>query len=551
MRPASPHPRLLAAALMAALLAAAPSSALNARQGARPIGDPCTASGPLQCASGCCVDGLCAATATCFPGGEIGAACTASGTQCQSLCCFQARCAAPAACFPDVTAIPTGTRTATSSTAVPATSITSASVLPTVPVCGWGTFFNGTTCVVCTSPADGTNCADVPGPPVSWFDSLSSGAKAGFIIGVVVGGLLLLGLLGWLLYSCGKKRAEEGKVAAKQVAVEEGDVKVAAAAPPGSPSAPGDKAPSVMEMAPKIDAPAWEGVIAPPTRRLDADPSPCQRPADVHASSIAARTPEPDSDFAVTAHRAVPAAGIAVAAAGASAMAVAGERAAGDRTSVAFQVPDTVGAGTATAADATKAANRLSMPPPSAPPVPRSTRPRPATVVIDGDAVFGSVGTRNRYSYAGTAPASRRSGVWDPSAFVPAQQPIFIGPNGGYYVPSEDGMVPLTPPPGFYPAPLMVMQPSRNSFVDGGPAAAQASAGASVGASNRDSVVSTGADSGFAATPGRPSAMKKQGATTKANRMSVQLPAEPAEAEDAVQEHPALPTVPSENGSSA
>lgn len=59
---------------------------------------------------------------------------------------------------------------------------------------------------------------DTPAPvATSWFDSLSTGAKAGFIIGMIAAGALILGLLGWLYYRA-RKGEKEAEVAKKELA---------------------------------------------------------------------------------------------------------------------------------------------------------------------------------------------------------------------------------------------------------------------------------------------------------------------------------------------
>lgn len=199
---------------------------------------------------------------------------------------------------------------------------------------------------------------------------------------------------------------------------------------------------------------------------------------------------------------------------------------------------------------------------------------RPPTMVLDDDALLGSVAPRSRTSYASTTsrsaapidpataaavaagarprsmfapgpmPTSRdrpTTGVWDgaghfsaaPKDFAPANgAPIFVGPDGAYYVAGANGMEKLTPPPGFYPAPLVVMQPNggvgydpsivgnrssmvsvgskRNSkayrgsmLVEPGMEAGPSTAGAggSATASSSSSSVPTGAPATPAATP--------------------------------------------------
>ena len=111
---------------------------------------------------------------------------------------------------------------------------------------------------------------------------------------------------------------------------------------------------------------------------------------------------------------------------------------------------------------------------------------RPATIVLDSDALLGSVAPRSRTSYASTSSRPRSTVSTRPvSAGIFDQAAIFIGPDGGFYVVQDGLMKPFQAPPGYSPAPLVTMQ-GVEGLAAMGPGARSSYAGS---AKNRRSVV--------------------------------------------------------------
>ena len=165
---------------------------------------------------------------------------------------------------------------------------------------------------------------------------------------------------------------------------------------------------------------------------------------------------------------------------------------------------------------AAAAANRLSYPAAAA-----TGQPRPRSMFVPGTA-------------ATTASGRPLTGTWDNHApvIMAAQQPVFVGPDGGYYVSGPGGMEKVNTPPGFYPAPPLVFVPAGWGAVeeeDEEGDEEEAEAGESA---EGVAVETKGKEPGVVAPsgpgPAPRTAMKKEGNGNryKGRRMSVHLPPE-------------------------
>ncbi|KAI9024772.1 hypothetical protein DFJ74DRAFT_756003 [Hyaloraphidium curvatum] len=360
-----------------------------------------------------------------------------------------------------------------------------------------------TTVATATSTATSTPTnTGVPPPPTSWFNGLTSGAQAGFIIGMVLLGLLVLGLLGYLLYRNSKKKKVDdadrvevnGEKSTDGVSgiKEKGENGADGAAAAAAAAAASVQRPTSVAMPygyPGIP------IFVPP----GADGDPNGRPVSMYSVSYGG----------------VPYLAIGGAPPG-TRTSMASQGARSNRPLSTVQEEDVATA--VSAANLAVPGNRNSFP---AAPAAAAVAPRPRSMFVP---TSGGAG----------APARPLTGSWDAYGnFLPhmpvlmaAQQPIFVGPDGGYYVAGDEGMKKVNAPPGYYPAPPLVFVPDpsayRNSFAgpDGdedGEEESEASSQAPAPAPVPATTVS-----------GPRASSMKGGKEKSGNRLSVQLPAEDA-----------------------
>lgn len=160
----------------------------------------------------------------------------------------------------------------------------------------------------------------------------------------------------------------------------------------------------------------------------------------------------------------------------------------------------------ANALAAAPAGSRLSFPASVA------TAPRPRSMFIPGAAPV--------------TPDGRPLSAYDqymPPVIMAAQQPVFVGPDGGYWVAGAQGMEKVNAPPGFYPAPPLVFVPAP-----WGPVEEEEEEESPEGATTAGAETKGKEPVAAAPPPTRPSLKSggNNGGSNRNSRLSVQLPPE-------------------------
>lgn len=227
-----------------------------------------------------------------------------------------------------------------------------------------------------------------PVPDLGWFESLSTGAKAGFLVGAICAGLLILGLIIWLLVRRGSRQSKPSTSVIQEKSNEPRPELLAAFSN------------SDGRFSGYYPVPA----IATPSLDVAHD---AVRPTSVYS------IPYPVPYVAVAGNRA-------------SLLSKSGNRASVLTSPGGEHDPAALAVSAAIAAR------------------------RPLSVVLPGTAIAP-------HGRPVTALFDSEGNIVPP--VIMASQPLFVGPDGGYYAANETGMQKLDVPEGYVPASQVMLLP--------------------------------------------------------------------------------------------